>query len=1035
MFLIYGGNGWIGQKIIKIIETMQVSFLVSKIRADDINAVESEIKQIKPTNILCLLGRTHGIFEGQYIPTIDYLEKKGKINENVRDNLFCPISLAILCKKYEIHLTYLGTGCIFTYNDDKKIFTEDDEPNFFGSSYSVVKGYTDRLMHMFDNVLNVRIRMPISSDTSPRNFIMKLIKYEKICSIQNSMTVLDELLPIMCNMSLNKETGTINLTNPGTIEHSEILDMYKELVDPGFTYNLFSYQDQMAVIACDRSNNELDASLLSSKYKVKNITDSLRDIMIKIKNRRKIISYSSKGYYIGKGNIKNFNYNFCESNNLSQMISIEREKDETDWICYIDPTRIFKKSISSLFDFRYAIVCFCRANNTVDNKFLLVNLKHPVTKKFFECLDSVGNLSKLLSIQNNTEYVKFIHNPENYFSNDQKILWREFCCDNLEYLKLYNLPNNFSEKINCVLVEFRKLDNVEFVVRNCINKLREKCTYTIVCGNDNYDYMVNISNKLDNKVQIIKIDITDPTVNDYNNLLLSLNFWQLLKGEYILIYQEDTCIFKDNIEDFLGFDYIGAPWPESQKENINSVGNGGFSLRRRKAMIEVLTRNISIESLKISENCKKYMKNSKLQNTPEDIYFTNALINHNIGTVADFETARKFSQELVFSDDPFAGHNWWLHEERINSKHIFEYDFSRIFNCVAISSPYQFTLGGGEKYLSHIMKYFISIGYIICLFTISDFNTVKNTLKLYLTQEELKYVKLQDHNLLFFENIYNKVKYDYFIQMNNSSIPYTKGMGKFNIYHCQFPNEAGRDITLLDYDIDTILSYDVVIVNSEYTRDNLSTIYKDLKIPLEVIYPPCIDIISEKKFDKLENTFVMVGRIFERDEMANNKYFDLAIKAFNKIDGKLFIIGSVKCFRYYKKLLKMIEKPENIHILTDIDDDIKISILKKSKYYIQLTGILDHYPCNKEHFGISLVEAINYGCIPICFNGGYSKYIINEDNGYLINNYQDLVETIENINKSTLNKKSICIDDFTFIKFKEKLSKYKCLGNNTQSFI
>jgi 3,5-epimerase/4-reductase len=287
MLLIYGGNGWIGKKIVAILESIKTPFLVSTIRADDIKAVEEEIKTVKPTNIMCLLGRTHGTFEGEYIPTIDYLEKKGKVKENVRDNLFCPIALALLCKKYDIHLTYLGTGCIFTYTDGKRIFTEEDEPNFFGSSYSIVKGYTDRLMRMFDNVLNVRIRMPISSDTSPRNFIVKLLKYEKICSMQNSMTVLDELLPIMCDMSIKKETGTVNLTNPGTIEHSEILDMYKEIVDPTFTYNLFSYEDQMKVIACDRSNNELDTTVLSSKYGVKNIKESVRDILIEYKKNVK----------------------------------------------------------------------------------------------------------------------------------------------------------------------------------------------------------------------------------------------------------------------------------------------------------------------------------------------------------------------------------------------------------------------------------------------------------------------------------------------------------------------------------------------------------------------------------------------------------------------------------------------------------------------------------------------------------------------------------------------------------------------------
>lgn len=285
MILIYGGNGWIGTKIVKILTDMKANYYKSTNRVDNLPSIESEILTLNPTHIMCLIGRTHGTFEGKLIPSIDYLEKKGKIKENIRDNLFCPIALALLCKKYNIHLTYLGTGCIFTYEENKKIFTEEDTPNFFGSSYSVVKGFTDRLMHMFDNVLNVRIRMPISSDLSPRNFIIKLLNYEKICSMQNSMTVLDDLLPIMCDMCLKKKVGTVNLTNPGTIEHSEILDMYKEIIDPTFEYKLFSYEEQMKVIACERSNNELNATYLMSNYNVSNIKESIRKILIVMKSK------------------------------------------------------------------------------------------------------------------------------------------------------------------------------------------------------------------------------------------------------------------------------------------------------------------------------------------------------------------------------------------------------------------------------------------------------------------------------------------------------------------------------------------------------------------------------------------------------------------------------------------------------------------------------------------------------------------------------------------------------------------------------
>jgi 3,5-epimerase/4-reductase len=61
-------------------------------------------------------------------------------------------------------------------------------------------------MYQFNNkVLNVRIRMPMVAEQHPLNLIMKLTKYELICSNPNSMTVLPELLPIMINKYVQKK--------------------------------------------------------------------------------------------------------------------------------------------------------------------------------------------------------------------------------------------------------------------------------------------------------------------------------------------------------------------------------------------------------------------------------------------------------------------------------------------------------------------------------------------------------------------------------------------------------------------------------------------------------------------------------------------------------------------------------------------------------------------------------------------------------------------------------------------------------------
>ena len=143
-------------------------------------------------------------------------------------------------------------------------------------------------MRLFDkNVLNVRIRMPITDEFNSRNFITKISTYKKVCSVPNSMTVLNELLPILLDMMKNKTIGTINLTNPGLITHNEILTMYKEIVDPDFTWENFSIEEQNVILLSKRSNNFLDTTKLETLYpNVMNIKDSVRIMLYKMKDNK-----------------------------------------------------------------------------------------------------------------------------------------------------------------------------------------------------------------------------------------------------------------------------------------------------------------------------------------------------------------------------------------------------------------------------------------------------------------------------------------------------------------------------------------------------------------------------------------------------------------------------------------------------------------------------------------------------------------------------------------------------------------------------
>ena len=297
--LIYGHKGWIGTQFVSLIkkDNSSIEYILGQSRVDDTEVLLKELDTITPTHVISFIGRTHGTIGEKEYTTIDYLEQPGKLVENVRDNLFSPLSLALACKERQIHYTYLGTGCIFSYKDiDKeyfdlndKGFNENDLPNFFGSGYSIVKGFTDRLMHQLsDNVLNLRIRMPIIEEDCPRNFITKITNYKKICSVPNSMSVLTELLPIALRMLKKGMTGTVNLTNPGVISHDEILKMYKEYIDPSFVWENFSIDEQRKVLACERSNNLLDTSLLEAfAPEVRPINEAVREIMKHYKPTKK----------------------------------------------------------------------------------------------------------------------------------------------------------------------------------------------------------------------------------------------------------------------------------------------------------------------------------------------------------------------------------------------------------------------------------------------------------------------------------------------------------------------------------------------------------------------------------------------------------------------------------------------------------------------------------------------------------------------------------------------------------------------------
>lgn len=92
----------------------------------------------------------------------------------------------------------------------------------------------------------------------------------------------------------------------------------------------------------------------------------------------------------------------------------------------------------------------------------------------------------------------------------------------------------------------------------------------------------------------------------YNMLCLDYMFYSAFEEyEYMLIYQLDAWVFRDELEQWCmkGYDYVGAPWPQRivapvyNPENI-LVGNGGFSLRKVTSFVKILKSRKNFYSIR-----------------------------------------------------------------------------------------------------------------------------------------------------------------------------------------------------------------------------------------------------------------------------------------------------------------------------------------------------------------------------------------------------------------------------------------------------
>lgn len=273
--LVFGGKtGWIGQKIVTILNDLGYNGICAESRLENRESIIKEIFKVQPIAIINAAGIT-----GK--PNVDWCEDHKQ--ETLRVNVIGTLNLADVAYCYGIHLTNISTGCIYEYDEKHPIgsgigFTENEEPNFDGSFYSKTKIILEKLLLEYPNVLNLRVKMPISKELD-KGFVGKISKYKKLINIPNSLCVLEDLLPIAVDMTLKNVTGNYNFVNPGTISHNEVMDLYREYIDPNHAYENFTVEEQSKILKARRANAELSPAKLLKLYPdIPHIKESLTRI-------------------------------------------------------------------------------------------------------------------------------------------------------------------------------------------------------------------------------------------------------------------------------------------------------------------------------------------------------------------------------------------------------------------------------------------------------------------------------------------------------------------------------------------------------------------------------------------------------------------------------------------------------------------------------------------------------------------------------------------------------------------------------------
>lgn len=302
---------------------------------------------------------------------------------------------------------------------------------------------------------------------------------------------------------------------------------------------------------------------------------------------------------------------------------------------------------------------------------------------------------------------------------------------------------------------------------------------------------------------------------------------------------------------------------------------------------------------------------------------------------------------------------------------------------LGIFDPYLDTIGGGERYCLSLAEIFLKEGHLVDLFWNDPLIKEKIIQRFGLDIEKVNFVDYSPYQSSFLERINFEKKYDLLFYVSDGSLPFM--FGKKNFLHFQVPFKKIIKNSFIDNL--KLKRIDKIVCNSGFTKKFID---HSLGLSSTVVYPP-VDIKPIKPLKK-ENVIVSVGRF---SQLLQGKRQDVLVDAFKKLtkekesSGWRLILAGGSDVGGKEFMENLREKSEDypVEILENPTFEELLKIYGRAKIFWTASGygvVEEKNPEKVEHFGITTVEAMAAGCVPVVMGKGGQKEIIKEgNNGFL----------------------------------------------------